>query len=564
MGAATSISGIKFDIFARDKTGRAIDAVKGRLSGMKRQLKSIKKSFGGIKGAVLGAFAGAGFAAVAVAADKIHKLNIRLGISTEVLSQYQLLAAKTGLSFGTLTTAIQRSTRRISEAATLGSGTAVKALQELGLNVEELNKLTADQQFEVLAASFKGIEKQADKVRLAMALFDTEGVALLQTMEGGAAAIKKAREEAAALGLTLSKTQAGAIADMNDSFSTLGAAIKGLAQKILANLAPAIEFIVGLFTKLIVTMGKVGGTIKKVVGGIVDTFSIVTAKAKNLVGVLSDDEFSEKLDSITEKYRDLASAIDETSPIKEKLEFDAEKAIDGLRVTKESVANVKDKVEETKEKIKTTMDVLREESAKAGETIKTELADTIVGLNGGWKDLKSTALDAIKSIASSLIKNNFDQILGGGGGSGGGGGLLGGLFGGGGGGGGSGGIGGMLGGLFGGGGGGGIGSMLGGLFGGGGGAGGGAGGIMSSLSSFAGFFADGGTIPAGKIGVTGERGVELIRAGNTPLQVAPMGGGGNITVNMNVSSPDAGSFKRSQNQIIAETAAAMRRAQRDL
>jgi len=64
--------------------------------------------------------------------------------------------------------------------------------------------------------------------------------------------------------------------------------------------------------------------------------------------------------------------------------------------------------------------------------------------------------------------------------------------------------------------------------------------IGSGISDFfAGFFADGGVIPKGKFGVVGERGPEFVSG---PATVTPMGGGGNVTYNIN--AVDAMSFKQ--------------------
>ena len=92
------------------------------------------------------------------------------------------------------------------------------------------------------------------------------------------------------------------------------------------------------------------------------------------------------------------------------------------------------------------------------------------------------------------------------------------------------GISGIFGSLFGGGGGGGggLGGMLGGLFGGGG------GGLMSM---FGGFFADGGKLGAGKFGIAGENGAEIIHG---PANITPMDqiGGGGPQVNITIQSID--------------------------
>ena len=69
--------------------------------------------------------------------------------------------------------------------------------------------------------------------------------------------------------------------------------------------------------------------------------------------------------------------------------------------------------------------------------------------------------------------------------------------------------------------------------------GGGGGGFLSSIGDFfGGFLANGGTLPAGKFGIVGERGPELISG---PASITPMNMGGSVTYNIN--AVDAASFK---------------------
>lgn len=56
---------------------------------------------------------------------------------------------------------------------------------------------------------------------------------------------------------------------------------------------------------------------------------------------------------------------------------------------------------------------------------------------------------------------------------------------------------------------------------------------------FAGFFANGGVIPSGQVGIVGEAGPELVSG---PAQVTPLASGGNVTYNIN--AVDAQSFKQ--------------------
>jgi hypothetical protein len=127
-----------------------------------------------------------------------------------------------------------------------------------------------------------------------------------------------------------------------------------------------------------------------------------------------------------------------------------------------------------------------------------------------------------------------------------------------------------------------IGGLIGSVFGGGSGgsAGSAIGGFFTKL--FSGGFAEGGTIPAGRWGIVGERGPEPIFAGNMPVSIMPnalarsvlgaapaaRGGGASSTthnyVNLSVTTPDAASFQRSEGQIGALLGRVLARGQRNL
>jgi hypothetical protein len=67
-------------------------------------------------------------------------------------------------------------------------------------------------------------------------------------------------------------------------------------------------------------------------------------------------------------------------------------------------------------------------------------------------------------------------------------------------------------------------------------------GFSNPFSNFAGFFANGGMIPAGQFGIAGESGPEVISG---PATVTPMNqlGGGMTQVTYNINAVDAASFR---------------------
>lgn len=82
-------------------------------------------------------------------------------------------------------------------------------------------------------------------------------------------------------------------------------------------------------------------------------------------------------------------------------------------------------------------------------------------------------------------------------------------------------------------------------------------GIGGFLKSFAGGFATGGTMPAGKWGVVGEDGPELAYGGRSAMTIfphgeGPGGGGGGTVVNQYITTPDADSFRKSKRQVAGD------------
>ena len=185
--------------------------------GMKRASMRVKK-FGSVVGGVAKRLAGFGSILTGVSVgsfavfakltadniDSMAKFADRIGIGVDKLAALEHGANLTGVGINNLRLGLQRMTRRVSEAAQ-GTGEAQKALAELGVDAKALNSLSPDEQFKELAEAMESVSNQSDRVRLAMRLFDSEGVALVNTMKGGRAALEGFEAEARKLGLTFSR-----------------------------------------------------------------------------------------------------------------------------------------------------------------------------------------------------------------------------------------------------------------------------------------------------------------------------------------------------------------------
>jgi len=192
------------------------------------------------------ALAAAGVAMVAIVkktADKIDKLSKearKLDITTEMLAGLGHAAKLSGLDQEKLSKSLVKMTKAVSEANE-GLSTQVRAFDDLGLEVGDLMKMDAGQQFLAIADAFGDIENHSTKVRVAMDIFGRTGGDLLVTMEQGAEGIRKAIEEAKRLGITFSEEQGAMVEEANDSMTKLASIGEGAFNQLTIGVAPFIS-----------------------------------------------------------------------------------------------------------------------------------------------------------------------------------------------------------------------------------------------------------------------------------------------------------------------------------
>ena len=230
------------------------------VKGMGRAEKTFQKSISNMTKAALG------FAAVFVsgalisritaagaALDKIGKTSSKLGLTAEALQGLHLAATEAGISTNTFDMALQRVVRRVAEAAK-GTGEAVGALNELGLSADELTAMTPDEMLKRVADSMSSVTAQSDKVRLAMKLFDSEGVSMVNMLKDGSEGLDKVAAKAEKLGLIIGGDYIAAVEKSNDAWSVAGQVMDTAFKGMNVGLSMALE---GLVTDLTNSTGKV-------------------------------------------------------------------------------------------------------------------------------------------------------------------------------------------------------------------------------------------------------------------------------------------------------------------
>lgn len=208
--------------------------------------------------------------------DSLAKTSDKLGITTEGLQGLRNAAELSGVATQTMDMALQRMTRRLSEAAN-DTGEAKDAIKELGLSAKDLANLAPDVAFQKIAGAMENVTGQSDKVRLAFKLFDSEGVALVNTLALGEDQLKETTAEAILFGQAISRVDAAKVEAANDAWTRVGFILDGVTKTLAVELAPFIKEVGERF----VDAAKESGGFSSVVRSGIET-------AIRVVGFLAD------------------------------------------------------------------------------------------------------------------------------------------------------------------------------------------------------------------------------------------------------------------------------------
>jgi len=210
--------------------------------------------------------------------DGLAKTSDKLGLTTEALAGLRHAAQLTGVSTGTLDMALQRMTRRVSEAAR-GTGEAKNALAELNIDAKTLTKLAPDAQFRRIALAFGSVAGESNRVRLAMKLFDSEGVALVNTLALGEDGLRASADEAKRFGIALSRIDASQVEAANDAITKMQSSISGVFSRLAVKVAPFIELAAGKFADFL----SDNNAIKAIIDGAFDGIISIVKTVGNVI-----------------------------------------------------------------------------------------------------------------------------------------------------------------------------------------------------------------------------------------------------------------------------------------
>ena len=177
----------KFRIVGKDATKRAFASIRGGLRGVRSAVNST-----GVRMGLMAGVAGMGLIIKSslTTIDTMAKLSDRLNITTEDLAALHHLTQLNGESTDSLDKSLEKMIRGLGEAKR-GLGTAKIALEQMGIEVEDIIDLDAGKQFEIIAQGIAEQSDQSTKASLAADIFGRAGVKMLNTINQGAAAERR-------------------------------------------------------------------------------------------------------------------------------------------------------------------------------------------------------------------------------------------------------------------------------------------------------------------------------------------------------------------------------------
>ena len=235
---------IKFKIIALDTTKAVFRGLNKGLMGTARLGKTA--ALGVAKVGVAATAAGAALGALAKVnidfLDRLGKTASKLGITAEFLQELRFAADQTGVGIAAIDMGLQRFIRRVAEARQ-GTGEAKRALEQLGISVTDSNgnlKSTKQLFFEV-ADGIANTTDEAERVRLAFKFFDSEGVALVETMRNGSQGLKDFADQAENLGIIISGDTVKKAEAFKDTLGRLKNQLTAITSSVIGAVLPVFD-----------------------------------------------------------------------------------------------------------------------------------------------------------------------------------------------------------------------------------------------------------------------------------------------------------------------------------
>ena len=263
-----------------ERVGRAILELATDASGFKKGLADIQKDTSSLQsmfsnvGKVMagaftvGAIVSAGKAVLDFAGD-LSDLSQKSGISTSGLQKLDLAFKSNGVSIDQVTKAAGELGARLVS----GDKGAVKALEDLGLNLEELKRMSPEDQFIAVADAVGKIQNKGEQLYASKTLFGKSGVDLLAGLDGH---LKETTDEFEKMGLVVGEDTVAAADAFGKKMGLMGTQMIAITAEILGPMLPALSGLASVLMQIAKVVGEVAGVfVDWIQKGVVAAYSAI-------------------------------------------------------------------------------------------------------------------------------------------------------------------------------------------------------------------------------------------------------------------------------------------------
>lgn len=189
-----------------------------------------------------------------------------IGVATGELQAWDYAAQQAGLAQGQMGDILKDVTERIGEFTAEGTGEAAALFENLNLNIEEMKRLSPDQQLLRIAEAISTLETRGEKISYLERL-GNDATRLLPLLDNNAALLREYTNEAQALGVAMSQVDIENAVQANRAMAQLSGTMDGFKNQISADLGPGLAEAVGGLTEFIQGMGGASVIIDRVTDG---------------------------------------------------------------------------------------------------------------------------------------------------------------------------------------------------------------------------------------------------------------------------------------------------------
>jgi hypothetical protein len=249
--------------------------------GVDAPLKRMRQQFVAVAGVatIMGGAIAAAALAGAKQIDEAAKSARRLDASIGGFRALELAASEAGVSLSGLTNDIQTMNRELASIGTSGNGK--RALDALGLTIDDLAGKDADEKLAVIADQVQALGLNAGETTAILRDLGVRNREMALLVLSGGDAIRSARGDIQEYGLAISAVDASRIETANDQIGRLGLIAQYAGQQLAVALVPAM----GAFAEAMTDSLREGGLLRAMIDGLVNNIDTIIASMGVAVAV---------------------------------------------------------------------------------------------------------------------------------------------------------------------------------------------------------------------------------------------------------------------------------------